>query len=69
MEVWIFLLREGDLEMSSDVAGGRAGCQVRFEVAVGEFERFLLVGKGVSAAARVRSEASTGASGNGVSAG
>lgn len=33
--------------MSSDVAGG---CQVRFEVAVGDFERFLLVGKGASAA-------------------
>jgi site-specific recombinase XerC len=36
--------------MSSDVAGGLAGCQVRFEVAVGDFERFLLVGKGASAA-------------------
>ena len=35
--------------MSSDVAGG---CQVRFEVAVGDFERFLLVGKGASAATR-----------------
>jgi site-specific recombinase XerD len=38
--------------MSSDVAGGPAGCQVRFEVAVGDFERFLLVGKGASAATR-----------------
>jgi len=38
--------------MSSDGAGGRAGCQVRFEVAVGDFERFLLVGKGASAATR-----------------
>jgi hypothetical protein len=36
--------------MSSDVAGGLAGCQVRFEVAVGDFERFLMVGKGASAA-------------------
>jgi hypothetical protein len=33
--------------MSSDVAGG---CQVRFEVAVGDFERFLLAGKGASTA-------------------
>jgi hypothetical protein len=36
--------------MSSDVAGSRAGCQVRFEVAVGDFERFLMVGKGASVA-------------------
>jgi site-specific recombinase XerD len=38
--------------MSSDVAGGPAGSQVRFEVVVGDFERFLLVGKGASAATR-----------------
>jgi site-specific recombinase XerC len=38
--------------MSSDVAGGRAGCKIRFEVAVGDFERFLLVSKGASAATR-----------------
>ena len=38
--------------MSSDVAGGPAGCQVRFDVAVGDFERFLLVGRGASTATR-----------------
>jgi site-specific recombinase XerD len=38
--------------MSSDLAGGTAGCRVRFEVAVSDFERFLLAGKGVSAATR-----------------
>lgn len=38
--------------MSSDVAGGPVGCRVRFEVAISDFERFLLVGKGVSAATR-----------------
>jgi hypothetical protein len=38
--------------MSGDVAGGPAGCQVRFEVAVGDFERFLLVGRGASTATR-----------------
>jgi site-specific recombinase XerD len=38
--------------MSSDLGGGPAGCQVRFEVAVGDFERFLLVGKGASVATR-----------------
>ena len=48
--LWIFLSKEGDPDVSSDVAGGLAGCQVRFEVAVGDFERFLMVGKGASAA-------------------
>lgn len=38
--------------MSSDVAGGAVGSRVRFEVAIGDFERFLLVGKGVSATTR-----------------
>lgn len=38
--------------MSSDVVGGSVGCRVRFEVAVTDFERFLLVGKGVSAGTR-----------------
>jgi hypothetical protein len=38
--------------MSSDVAGGPAVGQVRFEVAVGDFERFLLVGKSASTATR-----------------
>jgi integrase/recombinase XerD len=38
--------------MNSDVVGGAVGSRVRFEVAIGGFERFLLVGKGVSAATR-----------------
>jgi hypothetical protein len=38
--------------MSSDVAGCPAGCQVRFEVAVDDFERFLLVGIAASPATR-----------------
>jgi len=38
--------------MSSDVAGVVVGCRVRVEVAISDFERFLLVGKGVSAATR-----------------
>ena len=38
--------------MSSDLAGGTVGCRVRVEVAVSGFERFLLAGKGVSAATR-----------------
>ena len=38
--------------MSSDVVGGSVGCRVRFEVAVTDFERFLLVGKGMSAGTR-----------------
>lgn len=36
--------------MSSDLAGGTGGCQVPVEVAVGDFGRFLLAGKGSSAA-------------------
>lgn len=38
--------------MSSDGAGGVVGCRVRFEVAISDFDRFLLVGKGVSAGTR-----------------
>lgn len=38
--------------MSSDLAGGTGGCRVRVEVAVSDFERFLLAGKGMSAATR-----------------
>jgi hypothetical protein len=37
--------------MCSDLAG-TVGCRVRLEVGVNDFERFLLVGKGVSAATR-----------------
>lgn len=36
--------------MSSDVAGGAGEYRVRFEVAIGDFERYLLAGKGVSVA-------------------
>jgi len=38
--------------VSGDLAGGTGGCRVRIEVAVSDFERFLLAGKGVSAATR-----------------
>jgi site-specific recombinase XerD len=38
--------------MNSAVTGGSAGCKVRFEVAVSDFEQFLLAGKGASVATR-----------------
>jgi site-specific recombinase XerD len=38
--------------VSIDFAGGTVECRVRVEVAVSGFERFLLAGKGVSAATR-----------------
>lgn len=38
--------------MSSDLAGGTGGCLIRVEVAVSDFERFLLAGKGASVATR-----------------
>jgi site-specific recombinase XerD len=38
--------------MSSDVAGGSTVYQVRFDVAVSDFERFLAAGKGASVATR-----------------
>ncbi len=38
--------------MSSDLSGGTGGCRVPVEVAVCDFGRFLLAGKGASAATR-----------------
>ena len=38
--------------MSSDLAGGTGGCRVPVEVALCDFGRFLLAGKGASAATR-----------------
>jgi site-specific recombinase XerD len=38
--------------MSSDLVGATVGCRIRFEVAVSDFERFLLAGKGASVATR-----------------